>query len=64
LEKKVKKEAKRARKAEERNTKKPSTSTQLGKRKASQSLALKAKRIQCSGVVAEGAVGGKALHDV
>jgi hypothetical protein len=60
----VKKEAERVCNAEERNTKKPSTSTQLGKRKASQSLALKAKRVQRSGVVAEGAVGGKASHDM
>jgi regulator of replication initiation timing len=62
-EKKAQKEAERARKAEERNTKKPFTTTQLGKCKASQSLALKAKRVRRSGVVAEGAMGGEASHD-
>jgi phage protein U len=62
-EKKAKKEVERTRKAWERNTKKSSTSTQLGNCKASQSLAPKAKRVQCSGVVAERAVGGEASHD-
>jgi hypothetical protein len=61
--KKAKKMAERALKAEERNTKKPSTTTQLGKRKASLNLALKVKRVRRSGVVAEGAVGGEASHD-
>ena len=62
-EKKAKAEAERARKAEARNTKKPAQTAQLGKRKASQSSAPKAKRVRHSDVVGEGAVEKEAAHD-
>jgi hypothetical protein len=62
-EKKAKAEAECARKAEARNNKQAIQTTQIGKRKASQSSKPKAKRVQRSGNNGAGAVGGEPSHD-
>jgi hypothetical protein len=62
-EKKAKAEAECARKAEARNNKQAIQTTQIGKRKASQSSKTKAKRVRRSGNNGAGAVGRKPSHD-